>query len=372
MCHHPPVLGPGHEPAAPGDTTTTTTPKVTSTTTIAATTTTTTTTVPHTSAPTSTATPAPVVPTSTSAPVKTTATPSGPPKSVSSSVLPTGPAPTNGTASTCMSTADCADGLLCQLAVSGSPTGVCGAMPARFFCKPNAPQVAQVCVTTSDCRNPAYSICRPDQDNTNRTVCVGLGDPTLSPCTQDAPNGDDGSITNTLKYAGIGVGSVAALAVVFALVRWQRRRQRSKMPENMFGEVDYGMTDRSTTKAEPYAFSSRTAAQGSENYEDSYYQGGAGGGGGGYNKDQYYDDQHYGHDGYGNGGGYGQGGHGGHNDGFYDNSGYDDYNQQPAAPARAMSPRGGDYQMDHYGVEPSEMGYGGHGHGHGGGGYDRY
>ncbi|KAF9392533.1 hypothetical protein CPB97_000615 [Podila verticillata] len=373
--HRPAAPGspaPGSEPNAPGDTTTSVTPKPTSATAAV----TTTTTVPHTSPPTTTTTIAPVVPTSTPAPVKTSAATSAPPKSTASTasvILPTGPAPTNGTASTCLSSADCANGLLCQLAVSGSPTGVCGPMPVRFFCKPTPPQV---CVTTAECRNPAYSICRPSPDNSgNQTICVGLGDPVLSPCTQDAPNSDDG-ITNTLKYAGIGVGSVAAFAVVFALVRWQRRRQRSKMPENMFGEVDYGMTDRSTTKTEPYAFASRTAAQGSENYEDNYYQGGAGGGGGGgYNKDQYYDDQHYGHDDYSNGGGYGHGGHGGHNEGFYDNAGYDDYNQQPAAPARAMSPRGGDYQMDHYGVEPSEVGYGGHGHGHGGhggGGYDRY
>ncbi|KAG0035766.1 hypothetical protein BGZ81_000059 [Podila clonocystis] len=298
-------------------------------------------------------------------------------RSTPSSALPSGPATT--APASCMSTSDCPQGQpnlsFCQLAVSGAPAGICGPPPSgNYYCKASTPQV---CTATIDCKDPRYSKCANDPDVAGRMVCVGLGDPTLSPCTQEAPKsgGGSGNITQTLTYAGIGVGSVAAFAVVFALVRWQRRRQRSKMPENMFGEVDYGMTDRSSTKAEPYAFTGRAAAQGSENYEDNYYQGG-GGGGGGYNKDQYYDDQNYGHDGYGNGGGYGHGGHG-HNDGYYDNSGYDDYNQ-PAAPARAMSPRGGDYQMDHYGAEPSEMDYGGHGHGHGGqgghggGGYGRY
>ncbi|KAG0083883.1 hypothetical protein BGZ93_001868 [Podila epicladia] len=332
---------------------------------------------PNTSTTSRAATSTPVNPpvvTSSAAPTKPVVNTPAPVKPTSLSALPTGPATTAPT--TCRSTADCVGGTLCQLTVSGSTNGTCGA-PAKYYCKASTPQV---CTAISECTNPAYSTCMDDPEpGAKRKVCVGLGDPVLSPCPQDDPKagggGSGGNITQTLMYAGIGVGSVAAFAIVFALVRWQRRRQRSKMPENMFGEVDYGMTDRSSTKAEPYAFSSRAAAQGSDNYEDNYYQGGGGGGGGGggYHKDQYYDDQNYGHDGYGNGGGYGHGGHG-HNDGYYDNSGYDDYNQ-PAAPARAMSPRGGDYQMDHYGAEPSEMDYGGHGHGHGGqggGGYGRY
>jgi len=191
-----------------------------------------------------------------------------------------------------------------------------------------------------------------------------------------------------IKIAGIAVGSVAALAVVFAMVRWQRRRQRAKMPADMFGEVDYGMTDRhsgapSAAKAaplsEPYPFSSRPHAHGSDRPAKGM---GGGGGGGGYD-DQYYEepiaynghakDQYHGHDNYG----YDQhSGHGGHGDGgFYDNAQYDDYNQHPqshhlspvAAPERAVSP----HHYNNYAAEPTELDFGGHGGhgGHGGGGY---
>ncbi|KAG0291276.1 hypothetical protein BGZ96_005313 [Linnemannia gamsii] len=253
-------------------------------------------------------------------------------------------------------------------------------MPSDKICMASPPLL---CTKNADC-NTAYSFC---QNNNGTMMCIGLGTPgssdycpdqTLTPKT----DGGDSSLTPTIKYAGIAVGCVAALGLLFAGVRWQRRRQRSKVPENMFGEIDYGMTDRSAPKSaeQTYPFSSRPHAHGSDHsssaphdnggYDNQYYDDG-------YQKDQYYgndqynsNNQYYGNqqDNYGHDHHSGHGGQGG----FYDNADYNDYpqnggHQSPiATPVAAVrSPR-----QNNYGAEPSELDYGGHGgnggYGHGG------
>ncbi|KAG0366269.1 hypothetical protein BGZ54_005594 [Gamsiella multidivaricata] len=255
-----------------------------------------------------------------------------------------------------------------------------------------AAQPLQPCVTSADCLNVAFSYCAVFNGS---NVCTGTGIPgTDNECQQPA---DNSSVMSTLKFAGIAVGSVAALGVAFALVRWQRRRQRSKMPAEMFGEMDYG----APKAVESYPFSSRPNAHGNDHapsppgFNDGYD-----------NHNQYYEepvgytnnmhagkmhqDQYHGHDQYdnnqyyGNGqkdDGYGYSQHGGQtNDGYYDNTGYDEYPQHPIASpaaARAASPRHQNFNaMDGYGAEPSELDFGGHGHGqvagHGGYGGGRY
>lgn len=242
-------------------------------------------------------------------------------------------------------------------------------MPAHVC--PSNPQ--QNCTKSSDC-NAAYSYCML---NNGMMICAGLGTPGTSDYCADS---SDGSLGPTIKYAGIAVGCVAALGLLFAGVRWQRRRQRSKVPENMFGEIDYGMTDRSAPKSaeQTYPFSSRPHAHGSDHapsphdngYDNQYYDDG-------YQKDQYYgndqynnNNQYYGNqqDNYGHDHHSGHGGQGGQGGGFYDNVDYNDYPQNGghhspiASPAAAVrSPR-----QNNYGAEPSEMDYGGHG---GNGGY---
>ncbi|KAF9965402.1 hypothetical protein BGZ65_000759, partial [Modicella reniformis] len=83
-------------------------------------------------------------------------------------------------------------------------------------------------------------------------VCSGLGRPgTATECdlnnkennnnNNSSKNKEDNSVVDTLKYAGIGVGSVALLGVIFAMVRWRRNRNRSKMPD--FSEIDYGLSN---------------------------------------------------------------------------------------------------------------------------------
>ncbi|KAF8946807.1 hypothetical protein BGZ47_011321 [Haplosporangium gracile] len=232
----------------------------------------------------------------------------------------------------------------------------------------------QTCTMSSDC-SAAYSYC---MNNNGSMICVGLGTPGA---VDYCPDRGSGSLTPTIKYAGIAVGCVAALGLLFAGVRWQRRRQRSKVPENMFGEIDYGMTDRTAPKSaeQNYPFSSRPHAHGSDHapspphdngYDNQYYDDG-------YQKDQYYgndqynsNNQHYGNqqDNYGYDHHSGHGGQGG----FYDNVDYNDYPQNGghhspiATPAAAVrSPR-----QNNYGAEPSELDYGGHGgnggYGHGG------
>ncbi|KAF9965553.1 hypothetical protein BGZ70_004602 [Mortierella alpina] len=240
---------------------------------------------------------------------------------------------------------------------------------------------ATTCVTHADCPTE-FSYCA---ENGGQMVCTGLGRPgTASECKPP-----DAGIATTLKYAGIAVGCVAALGIVFAGVRWQKRRQRSKgIPADMFGEVDYGMTDRAPKAAEQnYPFSSRPNAHGSDvaptppgfdnGYDNNqYYEEPVG-----YNTHHHNNNNNgYGHDQYD---GYGydqqQQHHGGGGDGFYNNAGYDDYQQHPqgiaspAAAARVASPR---QNFDQYGAEPSELDFGGHhggsahgGSGHAGGGY---
>lgn len=280
--------------------------------------------------------------------------------------------------------------------------------------------------------------------------------------TGNGNSSNSNTVTKTLTYAGIAVGGIAVLGVIFALVRWQRRRHRSKMPESMFGEMDYGVSNRRSTGlgassaaaaggggADQYPFSGRPHAQEDNyNYDDNYYEnsggynnnmhpmtGMAGGAnmndpyyGQGQGQDQYYDDQYYTKEGYNNNG-YDQNGHyvGNGQDGFYDAqnmasaAGYDNYQHDqygnqydqygqytdhqglqgaqaapgqqghslsdgpgapggagisvpPEAVVRTTSPRHqgmGDYAMDHYAVEPSELDFGGDNKAGAQGGYGR-
>jgi len=280
--------------------------------------------------------------------------------------------------------------------------------------------------------------------------------------TGNGNSSNSNTVTKTLTYAGIAVGGIAVLGVVFALVRWRRRRQRSKMPKSMFGEMDYGVSNRHSTGlgassaaaaggggGDQYPFSGRPHAQEDNyNYDENYYEnpggynnnmhpmtGMAGGAnmndpyyGQGQGQDQYYDDQYYSKEGYNNNG-YDQNGHyvGNGQDGFYDAqnmasaAGYDNYQHDqygnqydqygqytdhqglqaaqaapgqqghslsdgpaalggagisvpPEAVVRATSPRHqgmGDYAVDHYAVEPSELDFGGDNKAGAQGGYGR-
>ncbi|KAF9432802.1 hypothetical protein BGZ76_010305 [Entomortierella beljakovae] len=291
-------------------------------------------------------------------------------------------APTNNATLGCVNASTCGDNLTCVATNATATTGTCQFLPKLCPSKPSL-----TCTTSAEC-TLEFSYCSDG-------FCAGAGFPgTASQCDPDkAPS--DNSLVQTAKIAGIAVGSIAALAALFAVIRWKRRSNRSGVPAEMFGEIDYGMTDRNNGSkkggAQSYPFSSRpnahgggNSAQGDYGYDDQYYDEPIG-----YNNNK--QDQYYGNDQYGNGGrggGYGyDNGHGGHqnDNGFYDNSGYDDYQSghgghghasPVASPARAaMSPRQNYNQMDNYGVEPSELDYGGHG-GHGGqgghGGYGRY
>ncbi|KAF9185887.1 hypothetical protein BGZ51_002348 [Haplosporangium sp. Z 767] len=337
--------------------------------------------------PTSSAKPAPT-PTSTTSsqqpapprPSSTTSTasshvPAKPNSSTSASAAPsasTVPPPTDGS---CVNSSTCADGLICALTATNGTTGTC--IPMRQDQKICISNPVRTCITSADC-TAEFSMCAPDN---GQMVCAGNGNPgTPSACNPDKISEGGSGVTTTLKYAGIAVGSVAALAVVFALVRWKRRQQRPKAPTNMYGEVDYGMTDRPPKSAEQnYPFSSRPNAHGSDNaplppnmdygYDNNqYYEEPVG-----YtnNKDQYYgQDQYYGNN---KNGGYGYDQHGGQG-GFYDNAGYDDYQQHPVTSpaAAARSPRQNYNNMDNYGMDQhSDVGY--HHGGQGGhGGYGRY
>ncbi|KAF9564214.1 hypothetical protein EC968_004608 [Mortierella alpina] len=345
------------------------------------------------------ATPPPTQPPRTTAPpVTPTAAPPQPSRPVqvssannrpSSAPAPTAtglPLPTDGS---CVSTAGCAalPGTICGYTSANATVGSC--IEAKAVC-PMSP--VMTCATHADCPTE-FSYCTA---NGGQMVCTGLGRPGTDTECKDTK---DSGITTTLKYAGIAVGCVAALGIVFAGVRWQKRRQRSKgIPADMFGEVDYGMTDRAPSKAaeQNYPFSSRPNAHGSDvaptppgfdnGYDNNqYYEEPVGynnhHNNNGYGHDQYDNGQYYGNqkDGYG----YDQQQHhGGGGDGFYNNAGYDDYQQHPqgiaspAAAARVASPR---QNFDQYGAEPSELDFGGHhggsahgGSGHAGGGYGRY
>ncbi|KAG0339874.1 hypothetical protein BG004_006641, partial [Podila humilis] len=435
--------------SAQSDTTSTTT--TTRPTTSTGTTTTTTTTV---SRPPPTSSTQPTV-TNTPPPVNT-ATSTTRTFSFSPTLVPTGGAlPVD-----CMSSAKCGVNEICRLLTNTAITGTCQPLTAEQRVCPAA--TAQDCTSHTDCNDPQYSFCLTQQGQPN--MCVGFGRPgTATECKNgtSAGNGDgkgsggDSSVTKTLTYAGIAVGAIAVLGILFALVRWQRRRQRAKMPKSMFGDMDYGVSNRRSagaggasaaagagaSSASQYPFSSRHNAQedNNYNYDDNYYESPSNGGGystnmhpmtgmgGGakmqdqyYQQDQYYDDQYYSKEGYN---GYDQNG-GAQDGGFYDMqnmqgagvaAGYDNYNQQqqgqydqygneqydqygqypadqnaaaavavssggnggqtgyslsdtpvtapPEAVIRATSPRHhqatGDYAVDHYAVEPSELDFGG-------------
>ncbi|KAF9584807.1 hypothetical protein BGW38_005122 [Lunasporangiospora selenospora] len=293
-----------------------------------------------------------------------------PTSTTSQGVLPTNnpvPPTNNGT---CTSSTQCPQGQLCAFPAANSPA-TCQTVPS-LLCEAS-PSVR--CTTSAECTSIEYSYCATD--NTG-SFCVGIGTPgTATECKKNKGSADNSGLSSTIKYAGIGVGAVAALGMAFALVRWQRRRQRTKRAADMFSEIDYGMTDRTPKVAlsqdQGYSFAARENAHGSEpsGYDNNHY--GDNGYNQGYGNNNYYDNQQ---NGYGGGGGNGGG--------YYDNQGYDDYQHQqyPQAVARGMSTRRaygpgggpGEYHADQYGAEPSEVGYGhrqnGHGAGHGGhGGY---
>ncbi|KAG0356667.1 hypothetical protein BG005_004418 [Podila minutissima] len=381
---------------------------------------------PITTPPPVTTAPPPVI-TTVAPPVITTTAP----RTFTNSIITVSPTPS--LPATCNSSADCPVTHICMLLTSTSVSSM------------------QMWVTGQS----ALDV------NTQKNVCTGFGRPgSPTECkngTAGTGSGKDnnGTVGKTLMYAGIAVGGIAVLGIVFALVRWQRRRQRSKMPASMFGDMDYGVSNRRSAGlgassaaaggggggGNQYPFSSRPNAQEDNyNYDDNYYESP-----GGYNnnmhpmtgmaggkmndpyydqgqgQDQYYDDQYYNKEGYNNNG-YDQNGQyvGNGQDGFYDTqnmqaaAGYDNYqypdqqqydqygNQydqygqyndqqglQQSAPAggqqgfsltdgpassgagvavppeavvRATSPRHqatGDYAMDHYAVEPSELDFGG-------------
>ncbi|KAG0076231.1 hypothetical protein BGZ92_002510, partial [Podila epicladia] len=257
-------------------------------------------------------------------------------------------APTPGLPVTCNSSGDCPANHICMLLTSTAVSGTCQPLKENQLVCPANP--TQPCNSHADCRTPEYSYCATDS-TTKQNVCTGFGRPgSDTECkngTTGTGNGksSNGNVGKTLMYAGIAVGGIALLGIVFALVRWQRRRQRSKMPASMFGDMDYG-----------YPFSSRPNAQEDNyNYDDNYYEtpGGynnnmhpmTGMAGGakmndqyydqGQGQDQYYDDQYYAKEGYNNNNnnGYDQNGQyvGNGQDGFYDTqnmqaaAGYDNY-----------------------------------------------
>ncbi|KAF8936618.1 hypothetical protein BGZ58_003971 [Dissophora ornata] len=388
------VTIPGHETATATTTVAATTTTKAETTTVAVTSTTTVQTVTHTTTVAVTTTAA----ATTKAVTTTTAATVAPVVSTTTaSVTPT-TVPVSSSNGTCVNSSTCSDGLICVQTSANATTGVCEKISTVCAMSP-----VTTCLTSADCPL-AFSYCTLFN---GQNMCTGMGVPGTSTACTDSSSG---GLMTTVKFAGIAVGAVAALGLAFALVRWQRRRQRSKMPAEMFGEIDYGMTDRSAAApkaVESYPFSSRPNAHGSDHaplppsMAHDYNSG--------YDNNQYYEepvgyhnkmqqDQYYGHDQYDNqyngnpkdGGGYGGGyggydqhsghgggGHGG-GDGFYDNAGYDDYGHHgvghaspvasPAAVAQATSPRHQNFNtMDNYGVEPTELDFGGHGQGHGGG-----
>ncbi|KAF9912820.1 hypothetical protein EC991_008686 [Linnemannia zychae] len=319
-------------------------------------------TIPPTSAPPPSTVPPVIPPTSTVPPVVPTAPPPPPPPPPVTTATPTFTPPT--TPKSCLSTGDCQQNEYCgytlQSYQSSPAMGICITMVQGFgLCRASP---AQSCAAHSDCRQPAFSFCSSDIKQ-----CVGTGVPgTASEC-KDGNNGQSGNktggdkssdtLTNTLKYAGIGIGSVAFLGLCFAVVRWRsnKKKRSRKMPD--FSDVDYGMSTtaarskshrRQQRQSEPrsslgaagagegqaYPFSNRPAAGAGA---------GAVAGAGdqdGYYNDQYYDDsyaQHNnkgGYDNYGNQGydnyGYGQQGQYGYDQQGYDQQGYDQqgYDQQ--------------------------------------------
>ncbi|KAF9437576.1 hypothetical protein BGZ76_000173 [Entomortierella beljakovae] len=365
----------------------------------------------------------------TTQPVRTTTATPPPPGTSAPPATSTSPAGNT----TCVSTADCPSNYLCSLASATALTGTCQQMTqGQLLCISSIPVA---CVTHSDCNTPEYSYCIPQKGGDK---CAGLGRPGTS---TDCKNGtitppakeDDNTVTNALMYAGIAVGAILVLGIMFALVRWRRNKNKSKMPE--FSAIDYGMSNRhrseprrssvgaaaaaTSSGGQSYPFSSRPTGGQSKNagaqdafYDDQYYndqydntqynQHGGGYGQQGYDQngyDQYgydqngYDQQGYNQQGY-NQQGYNQGYDQGYDqqyykEGGYNNAGYDqqgnyvgegyyDQNQaagyddkayaqnnavsQPAAPAEALVRAGSRQRLnaaDDYGVEPSELDFGG-------------
>ncbi|KAG0247982.1 hypothetical protein BGZ95_008275, partial [Linnemannia exigua] len=256
-----------------------------------------------------------------------------PPTTPTSTVTP----PT--TPKTCVSTGDCQQNQFCGFTAdswkSSQTMGIClQVTDSTNLCLASP---AQSCKAHTDCRQPAFSYCDGKQQQ-----CAGTGIPgTASECkggnananagNQTGNGGDNSSDTlhNTLKYAGIGIGSVAFLGLCFAVVRWRsnKKKRSRKMPD--FADVDYGMsTSAARSKShrrqqqhmsEPrsslggaagagegqaYPFSNRPAMAGAGAAAV------AGGDQDGFYNDQYYDDSYAqhgnkgGYDNYGNQGGY--------------------------------------------------------------------
>ncbi|KAF9952580.1 hypothetical protein BGZ72_006117 [Mortierella alpina] len=164
------------------------------------------------------------------------------------------------------------------------------------------------CQSHLQCTDPAYSYCvAADGKDPLNKICTGLGMPgTDTQCNANGtagggkgPDTGNSSLTNTLKYAGIAVGSVALLGIIFALVRWQRNKRRSTIPD--FAEIDYGMSNRHRSSAGAAAVASGTGGGGGGGAEQSYpfsNRPNAGTGAAttndqdGFYDDQYYDDQY--------------------------------------------------------------------------------
>ncbi|KAG0280683.1 hypothetical protein BGZ96_001464 [Linnemannia gamsii] len=321
-----------------------------------------TTTVP--SIPVITTTPKPTVTTAppiitTPPPVLTTTnSPLPPPVSTTTSTIPTFTPPT--TPKSCVTTADCQVNEYCgfsnETANLPQATGYCLAMVSRMpMC--NASPV-QACVGHADCRIKGFGYCFEQK-------CAGTGIPgTALECRegslvgggdQNTPGKDDskGSLTKTLTYAGIGIGSVAFLGLVFAVVRWRsnKKKRSRKMPD--FADVDYGMSTtaaRSKSQRQQRQSEPRSSLGGNGGEGQAYpfsnrpamMAGAAAAGAGGamaagavaandqdYYNEQYYDDGYAQHSKSGYDNGYGDQSGGGYDNYGYGQGGYDQgYDQQ--------------------------------------------
>ncbi|KAF9573635.1 hypothetical protein EC968_008272 [Mortierella alpina] len=257
-------------------------------------------------------------PTTTVAPPPTTHTPPPPPPSsapppVSTArssappvvVIPTpsavpSAAPTSTLNIPCMSSAQCGENQLCAYQTKGAITGYCQAMVGSL-CRSN-PVIP--CQSNAQCNDPAYSYCAaPNEKEPLNKICTGLGMPgTDTQCggngtsggSNNGGGGSNSSLTNTLKYAGIAVGSVALLGIIFALVRWQRNKRRSTIPD--FSEIDYGMSNRHRSSVGAAAVVSGSGGAGAGGAEQSYpfsNRPNAGTAAGTNDQDGFYDDQYY-------------------------------------------------------------------------------
>ncbi|KAG0245734.1 hypothetical protein BGX31_006408, partial [Mortierella sp. GBA43] len=253
---------------------------------------------------------------------------------------------------------------------STATTGVCQAMnQTQGMCSANPPVA---CRNHADCSDPAFSYCVTDSTG---SFCSGLGRPgTASACdlngnstrpvTPPKGGGDDNNVTKTLMYAGIAVGSVALLGIVFAMVRWRRNRSRSKMPD--FAEIDYGMSNRRSQRRstaagasgggdQPYPFTNRPNANANQNahaQQDEYYD------------DQYYDES-YAQNMHPMGGMAGGAAKGQEDQGYYDNSYNNNNNNNNYGYDQGYAQEG--YQQGY-----NQQGYDQQGYGYDQQGYDQY